>query len=110
MVYDGAGEGVEVYGCFCCFESFLRMQPVSFICIACGFVIGWWWCAMRDLLDRGVVEARKRSVDVDKKTASCQKRNGNGSLGNLHLEHVLGLEENFVDLFIFVDYVLLFSW
>jgi len=94
MVYDGAGEGVEVYGCFCCFESFLRMQPVSFICIACGFVIGWWWCTMRDLLDRGVVEARKRSVDVDKK----------------NLEHVLGLEENFVDLFIFVDYALLFSW
>lgn len=64
---------------------------------------------MRDLLNWGMIESGKRPVDVNEESVSCQKTNGNGKFGNLHLEQVLGLEEDFVDFFVLVDYALLFS-
>jgi hypothetical protein len=73
-------------------------------------MVGWWWRAVRDFLDWGVVEAGKRTVDVNEKSVPCQETNGDGKFGSLHLEHVLGLEENFIDLSVFVNYALLFSW
>jgi len=86
------------------------MQPEVFIFVASCFMVGWWWRAVRDFFDRGVVEAGKRTVDVDKKSTPCQETNRDGEPRNLHLEHVLSLEENFVGLFVFVNYALLFSW
>ncbi len=71
MVYDGAWEGVEIYGCFCCFKSLLCVQPVSFVFIAGSFVVRWRGSAVRDLLDRGVVEAGQRPVYVNEESMPC---------------------------------------
>lgn len=70
------------------------MKPVGFVFVGCGVVVWGWWGAVGDLLDWRMVEAGKGAVDVDKK----------------YLEEVVGLEEYFVNLFVFVDDALFFFW
>ena len=73
MVCDWAGQGEEIQGCFCGFESLLCVEPVGFVFVRGGFVFGWRRSAVGDLLDWRVEEPGERPVDVNLEPVKFQK-------------------------------------
>ena len=87
------------------------MQPVGILFVTGNFGREWGRCASREVLDGRMIEAREGSVNIDEKTSRYQHlakvaRNDE----SLHLQQILCLEKDLIDVLITIHNPLLLSW